>query len=78
MAEQLDERLIKAWPREHPEDRKRFEKLKDAYIKARYSKHYHIEADDLDWLAERVEVLKSIVASICQERLASLAAAAAH
>lgn len=78
MAEQLDERLIEAWPREHREDRKRFEKLKDAYIKARYSKHYQIEADDLDWLVERVEVLTSIVASICQERIASLAAAAAN
>lgn len=78
MAEQLDDRLIDAWPRERREDRKRFEKLKDAYIKARYSKHYQIEWDDLNWLAERVEVLKGIVASICSERIASLEAAASN
>lgn len=78
MAEELDVRLIEAWPRERRDDRKRFEKLKDAYIKARYSKHYQIEADELDWLADQVEVLKGIVASICYERIASLEAAAAN
>lgn len=78
MAEELDVRLIEAWPRERRDDRKRFEKLKDAYIKARYSKHYQIEADELDWLADRVEVLKGIVASICYERIARLEAAAAN
>lgn len=78
MAEQLDERLIEAWPREQREDRKRFGKLKDAYIKARYSKHYQIEVDDLAWLAGRVEVLKVIVTAICHERIASLETAAAH
>lgn len=78
MAERLDDRLIDAWPRESREDRKRFEKLKDAYIKARYSKHYQIEVDDLNWLAARVEVLKGIAVSICYERIASLEAAAAN
>jgi predicted nucleotidyltransferase/HEPN domain-containing protein len=78
MAEELDKRLIEAWPREGRDERKRFEKLKDAYIKARYSKHYQIEADDLNWLAARVEVLKVIVTRICYERIAALEAAAAH
>ncbi|MDZ4367176.1 MAG: nucleotidyltransferase, partial [Afipia sp.] len=36
-AERIDDRLIEAWPREVKADRSRFEKLKEAYIKARYS-----------------------------------------
>src|SRR3546814_10025457 len=37
-AERIDMRLVDAWPRERREDRARFEKLKEAYVKARYSK----------------------------------------
>src|SRR3546814_5026447 len=53
-AERLDTRLIVAWPRETKADRSRFEKLKEAYIKARYSKHYRISEDELTWLGARV------------------------
>lgn len=74
MAEQLDARLVTVWPRETRIDRARFEKLKDAYIKARYSKHYAISAEELAWLGERVEVLKKIAGVICAERIAKLAA----
>lgn len=71
-AERIDQRLIDVWPRELKADRSRFEKLKEAYIKARYSKHYSISADELAWLAERVEVLAKIVEEICLERIAQL------
>lgn len=37
-AERIAPRLAEAWPRESKADRSRFEKLKEAYIKARYSK----------------------------------------
>ena len=43
-AERIDPRLIEAWPRETKRDRSRFEKLKEAYVKARYSRHYRISA----------------------------------
>ena len=33
-----------------------FEKLKEAYVKARYSKHYRISEEELTWLGEQVEV----------------------
>ena len=49
-----------------------FEKLKDAYVKARYSKHYRISAEDLAWLGERVEELGRIVHIVCSERIAAL------
>jgi len=71
-AERIDPRLADAWPREAKADRSRFEKLKEAYIKARYSKHYRISDEELAWLGERVDELAGIVATICQERIAQL------
>jgi predicted nucleotidyltransferase/HEPN domain-containing protein len=71
-AERIDLRLIDAWPRETRADRAHFEKLKEAYIKARYSKHYRISEEELAWLGERVEALASIVDAICSERIGAL------
>src|SRR3546814_2144238 len=68
-AERIDRRLVDAWPRETRADRARFEKLKDAYVKARYSKHYRITVEELEWLAARIEVLGQLVHEICTERL---------
>ncbi|KGB59029.1 nucleotidyltransferase and HEPN domain-containing protein [Sphingopyxis sp. LC363] len=71
-AERIDMRLVDAWPRELKADRSRFEKLKEAYVKARYSKHYRISEDELQWLGERVEELGRAVHAICSERIALL------
>ncbi|SEH12908.1 HEPN domain-containing protein [Sphingopyxis sp. YR583] len=71
-AERLDRRLVDAWPREQRRERAMFEKLKDAYVKARYSKHYRITEEELAWLGERVEALGAIVHEICSERIAAL------
>ena len=71
-AERLDMRLVDAWPRESRRDRARFEKLKDAYVKARYSKHYRISEEELRWLGERVEELGRAVQAVCSERIAQL------
>jgi len=73
-AERIDMRLVDAWPRDLKADRARFEKLKEAYVKARYSKHYRISDADLLWLAARVEDLGRAVHSICSERIAELQA----
>ena len=56
-AERIDPRLTYVWPRQTKRDRARFEKLKEAYVKARYSKHYRISKEELDWLGEQVEEL---------------------
>ena len=71
-AERIDPRLIDVWPRESRTDRARFEKLKEAYVKARYCKHYRITADELAWLGERVEALGKVVEVICTERIEAL------
>jgi predicted nucleotidyltransferase/HEPN domain-containing protein len=73
-AERIDMRLVDAWPRELKADRARFEKLKEAYVKARYSKHYRISEEELVWLSACVEELGRAVHAICSERIAELEA----
>ena len=75
-AERIDPRLAKAWPRLEKIDRSRFEKLKEAYIKARYSKHYSISEAELAWLGERIADLAGMVELVCRERIALLEATA--
>lgn len=75
-AERIDPRLTYVWPRETKRDRARFEKLKEAYVKARYSKHYRITKDELEWLGLQVEELGRVVHEVCSERIAALKSAA--
>jgi predicted transcriptional regulator len=49
-----------------------FEKLKEAYVKARYSKHYRITAEELAWLGEQIEELGRVVHALCLERISKL------
>lgn len=73
-AERIDARLTYVWPRNDKRDRARFEKLKDAYVKARYSKHYRITKDELEWLGKQVEELGRVVHEVCSGRLEKLKA----
>ena len=69
-AEDIDVRLVEAWPRDTRIARRRFELLSRAYVEARYSANYEITSDELSWLVERVKVLQDLVEAICRERLA--------
>ena len=75
-AERIDARLTYVWPRDTRRDRARFEKLKEAYVKARYSKHYRITKEELEWLGEQVEELGRVVHEVCSERIEKLKAEA--
>ncbi|GAD58513.1 HEPN domain-containing protein [Brevundimonas sp. BAL450] len=70
--EAIDARLTAAWPRESKFERRCFELLREAYVKARYSKHYKISDEELAWLTERVEVLRGLAEMVCEERLVQL------
>lgn len=76
LAEGLDRRLYGVWPENAHRERAMFQKLKEAYTKARYSKHYKISEEELTWLGARVEELGRVVHQVCSERIASLKAAA--
>ncbi|QYO62377.1 M1 family aminopeptidase [Leptolyngbya sp. 7M] len=72
-AERIDPRLTYVWPRDTKRDRARFEKLKEAYVKARYSKHYRISKEELEWLGSQVEELGRVVHEVCSQRIEELA-----
>jgi len=72
LSEALDARLAVVWPSETKFERRCFELLRAAYVKGRYSRHYKISDEELDWLQERVEILMGLVREICQERLQAL------
>jgi predicted nucleotidyltransferase/HEPN domain-containing protein len=76
-AEAIDPRLAEAWPRETKFERRCFELLREAYVKARYSEHYKISSEELAWLSQRVEVLRGLADQVCKARLVELKAAAA-
>lgn len=75
-AERLDRRLCYVWPVDNRKQRAMFEKLKEAYVKARYSKHYRVSEEELTWLVAQVEELGRVVQAICSERIAQLEATA--
>nr|WP_066548962.1 MULTISPECIES: nucleotidyltransferase and HEPN domain-containing protein [unclassified Sphingomonas] len=69
-AEPLVPDLIAVWPRDTKFAQRCFELLRQAYVNARYSPHYKITAAELDWIAERVELLQQLVREACEQRLA--------
>ncbi|MGY4398800.1 putative nucleotidyltransferase/HEPN domain-containing protein [Sphingomonas sp. UYAg733] len=69
-AESNETRLIAVWPRDTRFGQRCFELLRRAYVDARYSPHYKITPEELEWIGERIDVLQSLVREICQERLA--------
>lgn len=73
LAEDVDQRLTAAWPREGRPERRRFEMLKRAYVEARYGDQYDISIEDLEILSNSAKTLSGLVASVCEERLAKLA-----
>ncbi|WP_332768909.1 HEPN domain-containing protein [Phenylobacterium sp.] len=75
LTEPLDPRLASIWPTETKFEKRCFELLRAAYIKARYSRHYKVSQEELAWLRERVILLQTRVGEICEERIATLEAA---
>ncbi|MEP7220442.1 MAG: HEPN domain-containing protein, partial [Bacteroidota bacterium] len=61
--------LVPVFPRATPEEERHFDLLRRAYIEARYDKAYSITKEELEWLAERVRMLKTITEQVCQERI---------
>ncbi|MBY5916510.1 HEPN domain-containing protein [Rhizobium leguminosarum bv. viciae] len=72
LAEEQDRRLAEAFPRDQHKERAWFNTLNEAYVKARYSKHYEISEEALIWLGERTIVLLELVGAVCSEHLEKL------
>lgn len=66
-AEDVARDLIPVWPRDTKFARRCFELLQQAYVNARYSPHYKITREELDWIVERVELLQAAVKAIAEK-----------
>ena len=75
LCEPLDNTLTSVWPTDTKFDKRCFELLRAAYVKARYSQAYEISTRELEWIQERVALLQNLVKDICEARLAELRAA---
>jgi HEPN domain-containing protein len=76
LTEDVEPSLKAVWPRDSKADRRCYELLREAYVKARYSRHYRITAEELEWLGSRIDRLQALVRALCEERIEALAAAA--
>jgi len=68
-AEDTARDLIPVWPRDAKFARRCFELLQQAYVNARYSPHYRISREELDWILGRVELLRTEVKLLADRRL---------
>lgn len=73
--EVLAPELAEAWPGVTKFERRCFELLREAYVKARYSRQYKIADEQLAWLAARIAALRDLVDAVCRRRLDELARA---
>lgn len=71
--EDRDERFHQIWPKDTRLASRAFQRLKRAYVDARYSEHFEITEEELDWLKERVQALHELVRKLCEDRLLKLA-----
>ncbi|BBC74032.1 nucleotidyltransferase [Altererythrobacter sp. B11] len=71
-AEPLVFDLIAVWPRDTKFARRCFELLQVAYVQARYSPHYVITPEELEWIGERIEKLQRVVEEYCERHIEQL------
>ena len=64
--------LIQVWPRDTKFAQRCFELLRQAYVNARYSPHYKITPQELEWIGERIELLQTLVKDACEQHIAAL------
>lgn len=69
LAEGQAEDLADAWPRNQQRYVSWFNVINEAYVKARYSPHFEISGEALQWLLERTELLISRIETVCQQYL---------
>ena len=72
--EQLEPRLRDVWPTDDRLHRRAYNLLREAYVKARYSREFVITDEELTWLGERVAMLQDLVRELCLARIEDLEA----
>ncbi|MEI8634424.1 HEPN domain-containing protein, partial [Vibrio sp. PP-XX7] len=65
---QIDPEFADILPLDNKFHRRSFRRLQRAYIEARYSEHYEITVEELNYLQGEVEKLKGLVERVCRGR----------
>jgi predicted nucleotidyltransferase/HEPN domain-containing protein len=76
LAEDIEPTLKDVWPTGEREHKRAYARLREAYIKARYSREYRITDDQLHWLRDRTAVLQDLIREACIVRINVLTEAA--
>ena len=72
LSEDRDRRLVDIWPRDHQRFTAWYNILNEAYVKARYSKHFEISGEALQWLQERTAELHALIETLAGEHIEKL------
>ncbi len=64
-------KFLTVFPMATDEQKKCFDLLNEAYVKARYDSHYKITKEQLEYLADRVKILQRLTKQICREKIES-------
>lgn len=69
---QIDPTFATVFPNEGKRPRRATQRLKRAYVDARYSMHYEITEEELNWLCGEVEKLQALTQASCEAKLKAL------
>ncbi|WP_434721330.1 nucleotidyltransferase and HEPN domain-containing protein [Mesorhizobium sp. RIZ17] len=72
LAEDQSQQLAEVWPRDQQRFVAWFNIINEAYVKARYSRHFEITNEALSWLSDRVTDLIDRIEKICRSQLEKL------
>lgn len=72
LAEERADELVDVWPGSQQRYLAWFNILNEAYVKARYSPHFEISKEAVEWLVGRTETMVSIIEAICRKHLATI------
>ena len=70
-ASSIEPRMLSVFPQGNEQEIECFQLLKKAYVDARYKPSYHINQEQLAWLAERVAILEQMTEDFCNAKIAS-------
>ena len=71
-ANSINERFREVFPMRNKKEKELFQLLKKAYVDSRYRKDYAITVEELNYLSERVVLLRKLTEELCQKEIARL------
>lgn len=67
----VEPEFLQVFPAGSEEQKQCFKLLRSAYVDARYKPSFSISGEQLEWLAQRVELLRQMTERHCQEKIES-------